>query len=299
MHDSGSESSNLSAVERAAALMEQADALIVAAGAGMGVDSGLPDFRGKEGFWRAYPALREARLDFYSVASPAAFHSLPERAWGFYGHRLALYRKTVPHHGFEFLKRWGSQMFHGLSVFTSNVDGQFQKAGFDQSRIHECHGSIHHLQCLEPCHQGIWSADGFQPDVDEQTCRLLNPTPFCPHCGGLARPNVLMFGDGGWVDRRSAAQGYRQDAWLSAVTRPVVIELGAGTAIPSVRHFSQRVIHQYGGRLIRINPHECDVPTRLDVGLRMGAADGLALIANVLGPEWGIPAPGGGEDGRR
>jgi len=59
-----------SSVERAASLIEQAEALIVAAGAGMGVDSGLPDFRGKHGFWRAYPALREAGIDFYSIASP-------------------------------------------------------------------------------------------------------------------------------------------------------------------------------------------------------------------------------------
>ena len=144
------------AVKRAAALLEQADALIIAAGAGMGVDSGLPDFRGQEGFWRAYPALRAAQIDFYDIASPSAFVSAPERAWGFYGHRLALYRKTVPHPGFELLRRWGERMTHGLSVFTSNVDGQFQLAGFDPAHIHECHGSIHHLQCLEPCCEAIW-----------------------------------------------------------------------------------------------------------------------------------------------
>lgn len=119
------------AIKRAAALIEQADALIIAAGAGMGLDSGLSDFRGKEGFWRAYPALREARIDFYSMVSPAAFRSSPERAWGFYGHRLALYRETTPHHGFDLLRQWGQRMPHGASVFTSNVDGQFQKAGFE------------------------------------------------------------------------------------------------------------------------------------------------------------------------
>lgn len=298
MHDPGSETVDASEVERAASLIEQADALIVAAGAGMGVDSGLPDFRGKDGFWRAYPALRDAQIDFYNIASPAAFRSTPERAWGFYGHRLALYRATIPHFGYELLKHWGSQMFHGLSVFTSNVDGQFQKAGFDEAHIHECHGSLHHLQCLEPCCENVWAADGFQPDVDEHEYRLRNPPPTCPHCGGLARPNVLMFGDGGWIDRRSAAQQGRQNTWLSGVTRPIVIELGAGIAIPSVRHFSQRVIHEFGGRLIRINPNECAVPTRLDAGLRMGAADGLASIAKVLGPEWGSPGFAGG-DGRR
>ena len=61
------------ALDQAAALIMQADALVVAAGAGMGVDSGLPDFRGREGFWRAYPALGRAGLDFYTVASPDTF----------------------------------------------------------------------------------------------------------------------------------------------------------------------------------------------------------------------------------
>ena len=275
-------------VEHAAALIEQAQALIVCAGAGMGVDSGLPDFRGKEGFWNAYPALREAQIEFYKIASPSAFRSSPERAWGFYGHRLTLYRRTLPHLGFNLLRHWGERMLHGASVFTSNVDGHFQKAGFDPHRIHECHGSIHHLQCLESCDQSIWPADDFIPDVDEHACRLRNHAPACPHCGGLARPNILMFGDWGWQQRRAAAQASAQEAWLSSLSRPVVIEIGAGTAIPSVRSFSQRVIHEFDGRLIRINPTEHRVPTSLDVGLPVGAAAGLAAIASALGGEWNV-----------
>ena len=274
------------AVQRAADLIRQADALVIAAGAGMGVDSGLPDFRGQDGFWRDYPALAKSRIDFHRIASPSAFNALPGLAWGFYGHRLALYRRTQPHHGFELLRQWGKRMPNGLSVFTSNVDGQFQKAGFDPQQIHECHGSIHHLQCLQPCCADIWTAHDFQPEVDEETCQLRNPAPRCPHCGGLARPNVLMFSDWGWIEDRTAAQASRQEVWLSAVKRPVVIELGAGTAIPSVRHFSQRVIHEFGGRLIRINPRESEVPSRLDVGLPVGAVAGLDAIAHELGPDW-------------
>ena len=273
------------AVQRAADLIRQADALVIAAGAGMGVDSGLPDFRGEDGFWRAYPALAKARIDFHRIASPAAFHASPGLAWGFYGHRLDLYRRTQPHHGFELLRHWGERMPNGLSVFTSNVDGHFQKAGFDPSQIHECHGSIHHLQCLQPCCSAIWPAQDFQPEIDEATCQLVNTAPRCPHCGELARPNVLMFSDCGWIEDLTAAQASRQEAWLSAVKRPVVIELGAGTAIPSVRHFSQRVIHEFGGRLIRINPRESEVPTRLDVGLPVRAAIGLDAIAQQLGQD--------------
>lgn len=264
--------------EDAAALLDEADALVIAAGAGMGIDSGLPDFRGNEGFWRAYPALREARLDFSSIASPAAFRSAPSRAWGFYGHRLELYRATVPHPGVAILKRWAERMPNGYSTFTSNVDGQFQKAGFDQARIHECHGSIHHLQCMTPCSDAIWSAQEFIPEVDTERCALLNAAPACPHCGGLARPNILMFGDGGWLSQRTDHQAQRQDTWLSKARRPVVIEIGAGSAIPSVRHFSDRVPQDHNGRLIRINPREPAVPTRLDIALPCGALDALTAI---------------------
>lgn len=61
------------AFDQAAPLVRDCDTLFVAAGAGMGVDSGLPDFRGNDGFWRAYPAPRKAGLEFTSIASRAAF----------------------------------------------------------------------------------------------------------------------------------------------------------------------------------------------------------------------------------
>ena len=280
------------ALQRAAALLEQADALIVAAGAGIGVDSGLPDFRGEVGFWKAYPALGRERIEFVSIACPGAFHSNLERAWGFYGHRLALYRQTVPHAGFAVLRRWAEQMRHGGSVFTSNVDGQFHQAGFEPSRIHECHGSIHHLQCLQPCTQNIWAANAFQPDVDGHACRLRNAAPACPHCGGPARPNVLMFRDDGWVSERTDAQERRQDAWLSSVSRPLVIELGAGTAIPSVRHFGDRIVEAWSGSRIRINPREHEVSSPLDVGLAMGALEGLSALEAILNAGQGVAGQG-------
>lgn len=271
------------AASRAAELIAQADALVVAAGAGMGVDSGLPDFRGRAGFWNAYPALAEAKLDFYTVASPDTFERDPALAWGFYGHRLALYRKTRPHAGFALLRAWGGRLLHGSSVFTSNVDGHFQRAAFDADAVHECHGAIDFLQCMAPCGADIWPADGFVPEVDMARCRLVNEAPRCPRCGGLARPNILMFGDHGWIARRTNGQARRQRAWLDRVERPVVIELGAGTAVPSVRHFSERVIHALNGRLVRINPREFRVPTPDDVAMACGALEGLQAIAAALG----------------
>lgn len=262
----------------AAALLDQADALVIAAGAGIGIDSGLPDFRGNEGFWNAYPALRASGLSFTGIASPAAFRADPGRAWGFYGHRLALYRATVPHAGFAILKRWAEAMPLGYTIFTSNVDGQFQKAGFDPARIHECHGSIHHLQCLDACSAALWEADPFRPQVDAAACRLLNEAPRCPHCGALARPNILMFGDSEWIARGSDLQDRRQRAWLAQVRRPVVVEIGAGSAIASVRSFSHGLLQAHGARLVRINPREPIVPTRADIGMPFGALSALEAI---------------------
>lgn len=268
-------------IARAAELLAQADGLIVAAGAGMGVDSGLPDFRGTEGFWRAYPALRQAGLAFEEVASPQTFVHEPRLAWGFYGHRLALYRATVPHEGFQRLLRWGESLQHGAWVYTSNVDGQFQKAGFAMRRVAECHGSIHWLQCTV-CEALPWPAEALAVDVDESRCRWQGVLPSCPHCGSLARPNILMFGDGAWREERTHAQmGALQQA-LAGMRRPLVIELGAGRAIPSVRHFGQRVLHEHGGRLVRVNPRDWQPPTPLDVGLPMGAAEALAAIDTAL-----------------
>src|SRR3990172_3137870 len=101
---------------RCAEAVREADGLLVTAGAGMGGGSGLPDFRGTQGFWRAYPALGRARIAFEAIASPAAFDANPRLAWGFYGHRLALYRRTEPHEGFVILKQIGDAMPNGAFV---------------------------------------------------------------------------------------------------------------------------------------------------------------------------------------
>ena len=114
--------------DEAAHLLESADSLIIAAGAGMGVDSGLPDFRGPGGFWQVYPALGRAGLRFEEIASPAVFRSDPKLAWGFYGHRLNLYRATVPHAGFRLLKDWLEAMPLGGFVYTGSSQKTENKA---------------------------------------------------------------------------------------------------------------------------------------------------------------------------
>jgi NAD-dependent SIR2 family protein deacetylase len=268
---------------RAAAAIRDADALVVTAGAGMGVDSGLPDFRGDEGFWTAYPPFRALGLSFQDLADPAWFRTDPDLAWGFYGHRLGLYRATRPHAGFALLHAWLATRPRGGFVVTSNVDGQFQRAGFDPDRVVEHHGALDWLQCTRGCDAGIFAADPYEVAVDPATFRARPPLPACPSCGALARPNVLMFGDSDWDATRTAAQHRRLAAWLadlaSAPARVTVVECGAGRAIPTIRRLSERLADPgRGATLVRINPRDPDVPAG-QISLPVGALAALTAIA--------------------
>jgi NAD-dependent SIR2 family protein deacetylase len=266
---------------RAAGAIRSAKALVITAGAGMGVDSGLPDFRGDHGFWNAYPMYRRLGLSFVAAANPEHFERDPAFGWGFYGHRTNLYRKTVPHRGFQLLREWLDRFGPDFFVVTSNVDGQFQKAGFPEESILEVHGSIHHLQCLTPCSNAIWD-NREEIRVDFETMRAEN-IPSCRHCGGVARPNVLMFGDFSWLPERTRRQERLFDEFLTdhRGDRLAVVEMGAGTAIPTIRYMGERLAQYQQAALIRINPREAQVPDG-QISIATGALAGLEGIESRL-----------------
>ena len=272
------------AIRKAARLIGEADALLITAGAGMGVDSGLPDFRGREGFWRAYPALKDLGLSFEEMAQPQWFTERPEMAWAFYGHRQQLYRETTPHMGYHMLRDWGRAMPGGYFVVTSNVDGQFEKAGFAAERVLEVHGNIHVLQCTTPCREVTWRDSDMTLDIDLQSFRARGELPCCPNCGALARPNVLMFADGNWVPARSGPQQAHYQRWLASNRgrRLVIIELGAGIAVPTVRRLGESLAAERARTpLVRINPvgSESDDHT---IAIRQGALEALLQIEDQL-----------------
>ena len=227
--------------------------LLITAGAGIGVDSGLPDFRGPQGFWKCYPPMEKLGLSFQEMSNPRSFYKDPSFAWGFYGHRYELYKNTTPHKGFEILKSWTKNKEY--FIFTSNVDGHFQNSGFPEEKIVECHGSIHYLQCLEyyKCTLDIWP---MYPIVyDKTSFRAKEPLPHCVHCKGLARPNILMFGDSQWISDRVDQQFQRlSEAVNKKKWKITVIEIGAGETVSTVRIFGENFIHRDKATFVRINP---------------------------------------------
>jgi NAD-dependent SIR2 family protein deacetylase len=230
------------ALSRAAALLSSADAVYITCGAGVSVDSG--------------PRKSGSPED---AASPALFRDDPELAWGFYGHRLGLYRAVAPHRGYEMLTRYVRDAKGGRGfVFTSNVDGHWAAAGWPAERILECHGSLHHLQCENPrcCYhaamrrlhpirstsasttaaaqrsggRGDGGAVVVDVAVDPVTLRAERSTiPRCPRgCGNIGRPNVLMFGDPFFIADRLEEQTATHDAWLAYVHGLTPLPAGGG-----------------------------------------------------------------------
>ncbi|WP_244815349.1 Sir2 family NAD-dependent protein deacetylase [Caballeronia sp. Lep1P3] len=233
----------------------------------MSVDSGLPAFRGSDGLWTALLPEGMSEREVGSLTQGDCFVIRPEQAWTFYGHALDACRHATPHDGYRLIRAWAADKRHGAFAYTSNVDGQFQTAGFPDDRVVECHGTIHSLQCTVPCTQSLWHTGRVSREAGDAL-------PACIHCGALARPNFLMFSDVDWVPVRTATQQANLRKWRADIERPVVLEIGAGLAVPSIRLFAET----FGAPLIRINLEDERVDRVTDVGIR-GTA--LAVLREI------------------
>tara|TARA_B100002049_G_scaffold45730_1_gene31909 strand:+ start:994 stop:1818 length:825 start_codon:yes stop_codon:yes gene_type:complete len=265
-------------LKEAANAIHEADHVLISAGAGASVDSGLPDYRGNEGFWTAYPALKAQNITYREISSCDEFINNPRRAWGFYGHCLDLYQKSKPHDGYTILKNiLDSKKGKGF-VYTSNVDGFFERAGFNPNQIIEIHGSIHHLQCSVKCTNEVWHVNSLNVQVDPKSFLATSGLPTCPHCGKIARPNILFFNEGYWSGQRvyhqeNNFQNWKRSLWGAKV---VAIEVGAGGDIPFVRTESAKYDYH-----IRINPSE-EEQTGKAIHIQDTGLSGLHALAEQL-----------------
>jgi len=122
------------------------------------------------------------------------------------------------------------------------------------------HGSIHKLQCNEPCGVDIWENDA-QVELGLKEMRAIN-LPKCKNCGGIARPNILMFDDPYWLEYRSQKQNAKFQKWKGKVFKKkqklAIIEIGAGLAVQTIRFNNNRLVHlnEANSKIIRINPKQ-------------------------------------------
>ena len=234
--------------------------------------------------------------------------------WGLNMHQARTFREAAPHEGHQVLRRICQEKGpEGWFVWTSNVDGQHQLAGFDAGRVFEVHGQMHRLQCTRgrKCGQpeGLslreefewrspkeaWVVDGVRLEIpyDSSTYRVsdVGTLPQCGRCGSLARPNIWFCSDKNYVpwdknsDNSSQYQEWRRRIAEDSNCKVVVIECGGGTVIPSVRCEGEMLLEEseaegatFTCTLVRINPSDYGVPAAGAVGIPLGAAEGLRRI---------------------
>lgn len=265
-------------------LIEDSSIILITAGAGMSVDSkdefgnNLPDFRGENGFWKAYPALGKKHIGFASIANPKSFDTQPELAWGFYGSRYNLYKNTVPHNGYNLLLDLVKSK-KDYFVVTSNVDGAFQKVGFPDDKMYEIHGRINKFQCT--CCNSVWVPDSDTKfDVNPEDLTIQNELPTCPDCGAIARPNIMMFNDFTFNETETNTQEKTFNKFMQSYDKGdhkiVVLEFGAGTAIPSIRSIGEFIHNKVvGATLVRVNPGESQGPKGV-ISIPKGALEAIS-----------------------
>ncbi len=265
--------------QQAKQIIQDADVLLITAGAGMGVDSGLPDFRGNEGLWRAYPLLKKQQFSFAKIATEKGLQQFPKLAWALFGHMFDLFNATRPHEGFKILLET-AQKKKDYFVVTSNIDSHFQKAGFDAQRIYEIHGRLNTFEC-SAC-KNIWQPDtNFRFDIDPKLMNLKG-VPKCPHCGKMARPNVLLFKDLGYNHQESDEQASRFNDFMHKYDQGdhhiAILEFGAGKGVPSIRNLGEYIFSKVEqSSLIRVNPLDYDGPENV-IGLPVGALKAIRTI---------------------
>jgi NAD-dependent deacetylase len=162
-----------SEISKVAEALRTAQRLFFITGAGISAESGIPTFRGKDGYWRQYNPME--------LASREGFARDPALVWEWYNERKATIRRADPNPGHLAIAELESAICDTL-LATQNVDGLHQRAGSKQ--VVEIHGSIWETRCTR---EGtLFARDAIDTEAEVP--------PRCA-CGALLRPNVVWFGE--------------------------------------------------------------------------------------------------------
>jgi NAD-dependent deacetylase len=153
-------------------LLADSKHIVVLTGAGVSAESGMPTFRGEDGFWRKYNAM--------DLATPEAFERDPKLVWEWYDYRRGILDKAGPNRAHEVIAEM-EKHYPNFTLITQNVDGLHHRAG--SKNMIEIHGNLWRVKCQRCSYNEIFN------DVPLKT----NP-PRC-ECGGMLRPDVVWFGE--------------------------------------------------------------------------------------------------------
>ena len=254
--------------------------LVVLTGAGISAESGIPTFRGREGYWTV--GSREYHPQ--EMATHAMFEREPEEVWAWYLYRRTVCQQAGPNGGHRAVVAMEQQLKDRFLLLTQNVDGLHLRAGNSPARTFQIHGNIDFARCDVDCGQPIFALpDGLPPKVKGAPLDAAEKAALrCPSCGGWARPHVL------WFDECYDEQHFRFDSSMrAAVSADVLLVVGTSGATNLPMQVGQAAL-QHGALIIDVNPEPnpfSDLATRAESGFYLsgGGGDILPAIAAYLG----------------
>lgn len=253
-------------VEQAFVLIKEADFILIGAGAGASAAAGLT-YSGERFTDNFSEFIEKYGSRYMTDMYTAGFYPFPtqEAKWGYWSKHSLINRFLPPalplyKQLYEIVK--GKEYF----VLTTNVDHQFQKAGFAVERIFATQGDYGNIQCEKGCHPKIYDAEELFYQMDKARRDCLVPShmvPNCPVCGGNMtmhlRCDEYFVEDENWHE---AAGRYCDFLKKTEQKKGVLLELGVGFNTPTIIRFpfEKMVRENKNFSLIRLNMSEAVVP---------------------------------------
>jgi NAD-dependent deacetylase len=229
--------------------------VLVITGAGVSAESGIPTFRGKDGYWR--------NLDPTKLATPEAFVRDPDLVWDWYRERRQRIRKAQPNPAHHAIAKLAVQADEFLLV-TQNVDDLHRRVGLPSEKMVQIHGDIFITRC---------SRCDFGRHEHEQNGGSL---PKCPECGALMRPGVVWFGE--QLDPRKIGT---VENFVTGGDCDLVIVAGTSALFGYISDWARRARGQ-AGQLIEVNPEETSLSRFATRSFREPAGVALPRLVNKL-----------------
>jgi len=245
--------------------------VLVLTGAGVSAESGIPTFRGRDGYWR--------NLDPAKLATPEAFARDPKLVWEWYRERRQRIRNAQPNAAHEAIAKL-AQCADELLLVTQNVDDLHERAGLAKGEMVQIHGDIFVTKCSR-CdfkqHDSRFSvAPATYGAASEQQEGRENGVPRCTKCNALMRPGVVWFGE-----PLPARETQRIENYLQRDSCGVVIVAGTTATFGYIIDWALRASHR-GGELIEVNPEETPLSRFATRLVREPAAVALPRLIDPL-----------------
>lgn len=259
----------MDALERVSAALAKTPAVLIGGGAGLSAAAGI-DYSG-DAFRRAF-ADYIARYGFSDLYS-SGFYPFPTEAerWAYWARHVdyaAVKPPAMPLYVRLLELVRGKEYF----VITTNVDAQFEKAGFAPERLFAVQGDYREMQCANACHRKVYSNLDAVQRILETTQDLTIPAgsvPRCPVCGGRMEMHLRI--DEHFIEDEKwhrAARRYEEFLAGHAKGETVLLELGVGFNTPTIIRypFEELAFFNRGALLVRLNRE--NIPLRLPIQSR-------------------------------